>query len=78
MTYTEAVEELKEMAGKRDWSLIHETNSYGDPRIQIHCYIPRAGKYGHADKSTTYQGAIDNMRDVLASQGDPAPEDEEV
>jgi len=78
MTYAQAVEELKEMAGKRDWSLNHATSSYSDPRIEIHCYITDVKPFGHAPRATTYQGAIDNMREMLANQGDPAPEDEEV
>ena len=76
MTYAQAVEELKEMAGNRDWSLIHETTR--NKGVEIHCYISGLRPYGHSNGGVTYQHAVGNMKGQLANQGDPAPEDKEV
>ncbi len=77
MTFNEAVEEMKVLAGGGVWALNYEVSSYYDgPRITG--YIGNH-KRGHADTSETYKGAIENVRKMLSPQiGDPAPPDNPV
>lgn len=77
ITHKEAVEEMKKLAAGRAWAFQYEVASYyRNP--QIHGYI--AG-IGHAQPSSTYAGAINNVRMMLGPSylepSDPAPEDED-
>ena len=74
MTFNEAVEEMKRLAGDGVWALDYEVASYHP--AWIHGYI---GDVGHAEHSNTYTGAIANVQTMIAMRhlpGDPAPEEE--
>ena len=76
MTFNEAVEELKVLAGKDVWAFQYEVASYL-PNVQIHAYIDRPF-VGHAAPHNTYAGAIANIKvkiNTAAEISDPAPED---
>jgi len=74
MTHTEAIEEMKVLAGRRAWSLQYQTTSYHNGPA-IHGYIEHKGS---ADDAQTYAGAIENVKRMLGLVGcDPAPEDTE-
>lgn len=78
MTHAEALKEMEELAGGRDWSFMYEIASYlAVPAI--HGYIDLALKRnGHAQPATTYASAIENVKAMLGLVGcDPAPEDGE-
>jgi len=71
MKYSEAIEEMKELAGGKDWALHYQSSSYGG--VDIHGYIAGAGS---AKSSETYAGAIENVKVMLGLVPcDPAPED---
>ena len=73
MTHQQAIEEMKALAGDRNWALGCEVSSWGG--IEIHGYIADP-EYGHAEKARTYAGAIENVKRMLGLVGcDPAPED---
>ena len=75
MIHSEAIKEMKVLAGDRDWSFAYEVSSWGG--IEIHGYIADPN-YGHAEKARTYAGAIENVKRKLGLVGcDPAPEDME-
>jgi hypothetical protein len=77
MTFEQAVEEMKVLAGDDDWSFQYKVASYL-PQTEIHGYIAR---FGHAAPHNTYQGAIDNMRatiNTMAPIDDQAPNEMEV
>lgn len=79
MTHTEAVTEMKTLADSRDWSLTHKTSSYTE--TEIYGYIAGMGRkgFGHALCSTTYAGAIKNVKKMLElapEEIDGPPEDE--
>jgi hypothetical protein len=77
MTFQEAVEELKVLAGNNDWAFQYQVASYLR-EANIVAYINRVG-VGHAEPHNTYQGAIDNMKMKInnpAEIDDPAPKDE--
>lgn len=72
MTFEQAVEEMKVLAGDDAWAFQYEVASYL-PQAEIHGYIAR---FGHAAPHNTYQGAIDNMRakiNTMALIDDQAP-----
>ena len=78
MTFTEAIEEMKALAGSDAWSFEYQVASYL-PQTEIHGYIDRIGVH-HAQPHNTYQGAIDNMKTKInnpAEVDDPAPEEKE-
>jgi hypothetical protein len=77
MTHAEAIKEMKMLAGERAWSFMYEVNSYSNPMVHIHGYIEDAKPNGHAKDSTTYAGAIENVKKLLAGDQDfdPAPDD---
>jgi len=71
MKYSEAIEEMKELAGGKDWALHYQSSSYGG--VDIHGYIAGVGS---AKSSETYAGAIENVKAILGLVPcDPAPED---
>ena len=71
MKYSEAIEEMKELAGGKDWALHYQSSSYGG--VDIHGYIAGVGS---AKSSETYAGAIENVKAILGLVScDPAPED---
>ena len=71
MKYSEAIEEMKELAGGKDWALHYQSSSYGG--VDIHGYIAGVGS---AKSSETYAGAIENVKVMLGLVPcDPAPED---
>ena len=71
MKYSEAIEEMKELAGGKDWALHYQSSSYGG--VDIHGYIAGVGS---AKSSGTYAGAIENVKAILGLVPcDPAPED---
>jgi len=71
MKYSEAIEEMKELAGGKDWALHYQSSSYGG--VDIHGYIAGVGS---AKSSETYAGAIENVKVMLGLMPcDPAPED---
>ena len=71
MKYNEAIEEMKELAGGKDWALHYQSSSYGG--VDIHGYIAGVGS---AKSSETYAGAIENVKAILGLVPcDPAPED---
>ena len=71
MKYSEAIEEMKELAGDKDWALHYQSSSYGG--VDIHGYIAGVGS---AKSSETYAGAIENVKAILGLVPcDPAPED---
>ncbi len=75
MTYNEAVEEIRRLAGARYWTLDHVTDSRGEVRIRG--YIQMDGLKGHALPAHTYREAIENVRRMIGLAGsDPAPEDD--
>jgi hypothetical protein len=71
MTFHDAVEELKVLAGESHWTLVYEAASYHDD--EIHAYI---SGIGHAKPHSTYRGAIDNMLDMINPKADPPPGEE--
>ena len=77
MTHSEAVEELKKLAGIKVWSLIYETASYKKSPA-IYCYVE---DIGHGEDATTYAKAVENFKKKLRREiepygpADPAPED---
>ena len=81
MTFQEAIEEMKVLAGGRDWAFKYEVTSW-DSAPKINGYISEKG-INHADCSNTYQGAINNMKRLVKegtqkmvwSKDDPAPSD---
>lgn len=78
MTFEEAINEMKELAGSDNWAFQYEVASYL-PRAAIHGYIARTG-VNHGEAHNTYQGAIDNMKAKInapAEIDDPAPEEKE-
>jgi len=76
MKHSEAIEEMKVLAGGKSWSLMYEVASYKDGAA-IHGYID-LGTHGHAAESGTYVGAIENVKRMLGLVGcDPAPEEGE-
>ena len=71
MTHQQAIEEMKALAGDRNWALGCEVSSWGG--IEIHGYIEDKGRGADAK---TYAGAIENVKRTLGLIGcDPAPED---
>jgi hypothetical protein len=79
MTFDDAVEQMKSLAGEDHWSFQYEVASYMDG-AQIHGYISRLG-VGHAEPHNTYQGAIENMKAKInerAKISDRPPEEREV
>jgi hypothetical protein len=76
MTFDEAYEELRKLAGDNAFALSYERASYFQDGIEIRTYI--AGR-GHAPTAVTYAGAITNMLAFLGeadpSIPDPAPND---
>jgi hypothetical protein len=74
MTHQQAVEELKEMAGGRPWSLKYEVGSFY-PIPAIRGYIENLGV---APDAATYAEAIETLKRMLGLEKcDPAPEDTE-
>ena len=77
MTFKEAVDEMKRLAGERPWSFEYRVGSFYSGRPFIRGYID---PYGHARESTTYAGAIRNVKIMLGletEEADPAPEEGE-
>lgn len=78
MTFDEAVEEMKKLAGDSPWSLGYQVGSYLNG-ADIRCYIARPN-VGLAPAAQTYQRAIDNMKKLIdgtPEQIDPPPQEGE-
>jgi hypothetical protein len=74
MTFNDACNEMKKMAGDRYWSFEYRITKY-DSMPHIQGYIE---DIGHGGVSTNYAGAIEKMRVRAAdfnTPPDPAPED---
>jgi hypothetical protein len=74
MTFNEAVEEMKKLAGSNAWSFHYVVASYFDG-VQIHGYIQRDGS-SHAEPANTYRGAIDNVKFMISPIPDSPPPQE--
>ena len=78
MTFQDAVEEMKVLAGRRTWAFEYEVNSYSKG-VQIHGYIEsdKLRRLGHAKVANTYAEAIRNVKMMLDPMPiDDAPEDD--
>ena len=62
MNIKDAARELEILAAGRPWVITYTLGSYIDPSPQIVGYIEGPG---HAEPAQTYQGAIDNAREML-------------
>ena len=78
MTHSEAIEEMKVLAGGKSWSLMYEVASYKNgPHISGYINLDHPTK-GHAAEAHTYAEAIENVKRMLGLVGcDPAPEERE-
>jgi hypothetical protein len=76
MTFNEAVEEMKVLAGERPWALTYEATSWWDGKAKIVAYIQDRPHIGtQSEASITYREAIDSLKVKLFPESPVSPDE---